>query len=127
MKKTLLAIVALFAITGLASASYTGDVAQYYENNKADYTLNVGNLGNISITQPVYSVNVAGEKQVQYNQDKVICKISYNVCYSAADALRAFGLDVDAFTKGYEKVTGIKTNFVNLYQRLYVKPTLGSQ
>lgn len=127
MKKTLLAIVALLAVTGFANASYTGDVAQYYENNKADYTLNVGELGNITVTVPVYSYNTIYGKTVQYNEDKVICKISYNMCYSAETALRAFGLDVDAFTKGYEKVTSIKTNFVNLYQKLYVKPTLGSQ
>lgn len=126
MKKVLFALMATLTLSVFttASASYTGNVSDYYNQNKSDYTLNVGELGNITVTQPVYSVNVAGEKQVQYNQDKVICKYSTNMCYSAADALRAFGLDVEAFTKGYEAVTGNTTNFVNLFKKLYVKPSL---
>jgi len=124
MKKAILSLIAIIAITGFTTASYTGNVSDYYNQNKGDYTLNVGELGNITVTQPVYSVNVAGNKQVQYNQDKVICKISYNVCYSADTAMRAFGIDVEAFTKGYETVTGIKTNFVNLFKKLYTAPSL---
>ncbi len=122
MKKTILSLIALIAITGVSSASFTGDVSQYYENNKADYTLNTFH-GNISLDTPVYDIR-NGIKVVTYTQDNVVCKISYNMCYTASTALRAFGLDVDAFTKGYEEVTGIKTNFVNLFKALYVAPSL---
>lgn len=124
MKKTLLSIVALIAITGLASANYTGDVAQYYNTNKTEYSINVGQLGNITVTSPVYNSDVNYKLNVTYNQDKVVCKQSTNMCYSSTDAMRAFWFDVEAYVLGYEKVTGLKTNFVNLYQKQYTAPQL---
>lgn len=123
MKKTILSLIAIIAITGFTTASYTGNVSDYYNQNKSDYTINTS-VGNITITTPVYNSDVNYKLNVTYNQDKVVCKYSTNMCYSSTDAMRVFGFDVEAFVKGYEKVTGIKTNFVNLYQKLYTTPSL---
>lgn len=118
MKKTLLAIVALLAVTWFANANYTGDISQYYENNKSEYSINVGQLGNITVTNPVYKNDINYGKNVTYLQSKVLCKASTNMCYSQLDLMRSFWFDADAFIKWYEKVTGLKTNFVNLFKAL---------
>lgn len=46
MKKTLLSIVAIatLALTGATFASYTGNVVDYYNNNKAVWTLQAPTL-----------------------------------------------------------------------------------
>ncbi len=127
MKKALFSIFALVAFISsplFASANFTGDVAQYYQNNKAEYTLDVGSLGNISITDYVPGYSSLYGRTATYFEHKVICKISYNMCYSAATALRAFGIDLNAFAKWYEKVTGKTLEFVNLHKKLYVAPSI---
>lgn len=118
MKKTILSLIALIAITGFTTANYTGNVSDYYESNKAEYSLNVSNLGNITVTTPVYGNDINYGKNVIYLQSKVLCKVSTNMCYSQLDLMRSFGFDADAFVRGYEKVTGNTTNFVNLFKAL---------
>lgn len=126
MKKTLLTIVAVatLALTGASFASYTGNVVDYYNTNSSGWTINLGTgLGNISLTNAnIYQMN--GLRVAQYYQDAVACNIARNMCYAGTDAMRAFGFDVYAFTRGQEEVTNKKVEFVNIAKKLYVEPTL---
>lgn len=125
MKKTLLSIVAIatLALTGATFASYTGNVVDYYNMNNSGWTIQLTGLGNISLTNAnIYQMN--GQRVAQYYQDAVACNIARNMCYAGTDAMRAFGFDVYAFTRGQEEVTNKKVEFVNLYTKLYVAPAL---
>lgn len=126
MKKTLLSIVAIaaLALTGATFASYTGNVVDYYNTNKAQRTINLGTgLGNVSITNAaIYDMN--GLRVAQYYQDIVACNTERNLCYAGYEAARVFGFDVYAFTRGQEEVTNQKIDFVNLSTKLYVVPTV---
>jgi nitrate/nitrite transporter NarK len=125
MKKTLLSMVAIatLALTGATFASYTGNVVDYYNMNNSGWTIQLTGLGNISLTNAnIYQMN--GQRVAQYYQDAVACNIARNMCYAGTDAMRAFGFDVYAFTRGQEEVTNKKVEFVNLYTKIYVVPTL---
>lgn len=125
MKKTLLSMVAIatLALTGATFASYTGNVVDYYNMNNSGWTIQLTGLGNISLTNAnIYQMN--GQRVAQYYQDAVACNIARNMCYAGTDAMRAFGFDVYAFTRGQEEVTNKKVEFVNLYTKLYVAPAL---
>lgn len=139
MKKALFSIIALVAIISsplFASAdtglSLTGTVTNesaisYYNSNKGNWTLEANTLGFISVTSSIISDDPVYKKKALYYEDNVICKTGGQMCYSASTALNAFGFRVDVFTKGYELVNGTSVTFTNLYQRLYVKPSLWSQ
>jgi len=124
MKKTLLSIVAVaaLALTG-ATFAYTGNVVDYYNTNNSGWTIQLTGLGNISITNAdIYEMD--GLRVAQYYQDAVACNIERNMCYAGADAMRVFGFDVYAFTRGQEEATNKKVEFVNLAKKLYVEPTV---
>jgi len=115
--------IATLALTGATFASYTGNVVDYYNMNNSGWTIQLTGLGNISLTNAnIYQMN--GQRVAQYYQDAVACNIARNMCYAGTDAMRAFGFDVYAFTRGQEEVTNKKVEFVNLYTKLYVAPTL---
>lgn len=117
MKQALLAIVALFMVW-VASAGYTGNVETYYQNNKRERTLDVGNLKNITMTNSiVYDKN--GQQVALYYQDKVICNNISNMCYVGALANVYFWFDIDAFVAGQENATWKKVVFKNLFDVLY--------
>lgn len=105
MKKALLAIIAL-AMIWATSASYTGDVSTYYNNNKSARTFDVKELWPIVYT----SVPSTWVKQ-----EKVLCNKVRKMCYVSSDVLRVFKLDVNAFQSGQEKVTGKKVVFRDLW------------
>lgn len=126
MKKTLLSIVAIatLALTGATFASYTGNVVDYYNNNKAVWTLQAPTLWYTSIgTISIYNHATLG-RVAEYVEENVICQVGRQMCYSSSTAAKAFGIDVEAFTKWQEAATGNPIIFVNLYDRLYVAPAL---
>lgn len=109
MKKFAMIAFALVAMIGFTNASYTWDVSQYYNSNKTEWTLNVGNLWPV-----LYDDRMPSGSRLQ----KVICSYIRNMCYTAETATRAFAFDIDAFQKWQEEVTGIKVEFVTLKQLL---------
>lgn len=105
MKKTILAIIAVCMVWA-TSANYTGDVSQYYNQNKSNRTFDVKELWPVIYT----SYPITGLKQ-----EKVLCNKVRKMCYVSSDVLRVFKLDVNAFQAWQEKVTGKKVVFRDLW------------
>ena len=135
MKKALLSMIALVAIISspLFASANTGSITTgvvtnesaiaYYNSNKAEWNLQVGDLGFISMTSAKIGYATGVGRTAEYYDDNVVCRVSRSMCYTASTALAAFGFRVDTFTKGYELVNGTSVTFTNLYQRLYVAPS----
>lgn len=108
--------------TGASYAGYTGDTAQYYESNKAQWTLE-------SSVWPISVLNLElfymnGERVAKLTTQNVICRLGTDACYADYTAWTKFKIDVNAFADWQWKVTGIKPVFVNLYERLFKQPSL---
>lgn len=116
MKKTILSLIALIAITGFTTANYTGNVSDYYNQNKTTWTTNLTGLGATNLVSWDYSRWVSVEK--------IACYSLTNMCYARDTAMQFFGFDVEAFTRGQESVTNTTIKFVDLNTRLYTKPQL---
>lgn len=88
-------------MTASVSANTGINDATYYNNNKSEWTLSVGTLGNV-----LYAWN---DPITGFIAEKVACNNERNMCYTAPEAKRVFGFNLDAFERGQQQVTGNKT------------------
>lgn len=107
--KKLFMIIALFifVVPSLASASTGLNAQTYYQNNKSEWSLYVGNLWAIQIVDYVLPFGV--------RYQDVACSNSRHMCYVSNDLMRVFKFDIKLFTRGQEEVTGTKVIFKPLF------------
>lgn len=110
MKKTLLLITAILAMTASVSANTGINDATYYNNNKSEWTLSVGTLGNV-----LYAWN---DPITGFIAEKVACNNERNMCYTAPEAKRAFGFDLAKFERGQIVATAEKPVWMYLNELL---------
>jgi len=103
--KRLLTITAILLATSSLTYASTGS-ADYYDNNKSEWTLSAGSLGNV-----LYSWNdaIAG-----LQVEKVACNNERNMCYTSSTAKRAFGFDLNKFESGMVIATAEKPTWMYL-------------
>lgn len=108
MKKLLMIIaLSIFVVPSLASASTGLNAQTYYQNNKAEWSLYVGNLWAIQMVDYVLPFGV--------RYQDVACSSVRNMCYVSNDLMRVFKFDITLFTKWQEEVTGKKVVFKPLF------------
>lgn len=104
MKKLFTITAILLATSSLTYAS-TGS-ADYYDNNKAEWTLTAGSLGNVMYAWNDY---ITG-----FHAEKVACNNTRNMCYTSSTAKRAFGFDLNKFESGSIIATAEKPTWMYL-------------